>query len=162
MSSRTAISTAVIGLLIAVTISAQQSESEPPKRIQHELITELQTNPVEYRQSLKIAMQQHLQAFGLIFTMRAPDTEDLPLHAESLAWLARRQATLYPEDSKTDGTRETIWSDREAFDAAVQQSAELAQNLVTAVNGGNRHQVLGALTRLAENCEQCHGRFRAE
>jgi cytochrome c556 len=137
-------------------------QNKAKSAVQHELITELQTNPVEYRRFIKQAMEGHLGAFGLILMMRAPDHDNLPLHADALVWLANLQASLYPEGSETDGTIERIWTNPDQFRAESAKAAELAGELKTAVDGGNRHLILNSMVRLGEHCEQCHARYRIE
>lgn len=119
-------------------------------------------SPVEYRAFIKESMEGHLGAFGLILTMRAPDTDDLPLHADALAWLTRLHGSLYPEGSETPATSAAIWEHPDQFSAASKRTEELAAALKAAVDGGNRHQVLNALVRLGESCESCHAQFRLE
>lgn len=161
MKTRFSLAAALIAALFSTPTMGQEPEQgSSESALQYELITELQTNPVEYRRFIKQTMEGHLGAFGLILMMRAPDRDNLPLHADALAWLASLQDSLYPEGSETDGTAESIWTNPEQFAAESAKGAELAGQLKTAVDGGNRHLILNSMVRLGEHCEQCHARYR--
>jgi cytochrome c556 len=154
---------AVSILAVAKFAIAEEEQDVPAESvIQHELITELQRNPREYRSAIKSAMQGHLSAAGLLIMMRAPDTDQLPLHADSLVWLTKTHESLYVEGSATPATRETIWTQPEDFEAAASKTTLLAQQLQAAIDGSNRHLTLNAIIELGESCESCHARFRSE
>lgn len=116
--------------------------------------------PVEYRRHVKNAMQEHLSAFGLILTFRAPHEEHFALHAEALADLAEAHKSLYPAGSGSDASSPRIWQEPEAFDAALQRTADAAAKLRDTLAMQNRHAILNVYTRLSESCEACHNNFR--
>jgi len=163
MNSRIAViaATTVVSFLAIANVGTAKEEQDKPA-IHHELITELQRSPIEYRDAIKNAMQGHLNAAGLILTMRAPDKDHLPLHADALVWLTKTHESLYIEGSETPATRETIWTQPEDFETALSKATQMAQQLKAAVDGGNRHLVLNATVKLGESCESCHAQFRAE
>jgi cytochrome c556 len=162
MQPRFEIIVAVVIALFATFANSEEAteKAQPQSAVQHELITEIQTNPVDYRGAIKQALQGHLSAFGLILMMRAPDKDDLPLHADALVWLTSNHASLYPMDSATSATGELIWEQPEQFSAAAEKTAALARELKAAVESGNRHLILNSLVQLGESCESCHTSFR--
>jgi len=139
---------------------AQDRETTGKARIHHELVTELERNPVEYRALNKRAMEGHLGALGLLLTRRAPDSDLIPFHAEALVVLTNRHASFYPEGSETAHTSESIWNDSAAFQKQSQRTAELAQQLKEIVDRGDAMQSMNALVRFGESCESCHALYR--
>lgn len=128
--------------------------------IHHELITEWQHNPIEYRALVKQTLEGHLGALALILTQRAPDSDLVPLHVETLVVLTKLHESLYPEGSATPRTSEHIWTDGPEFQKASRRTAELAQQLQAVVDRGNAAQSVNALARLGESCQGCHARYR--
>ena len=151
---------AALTLYMTSSSTAQQAEAERPPAVQHELVTEYETNPIQYRAMIKQALESHMGALGLILTYRAPHTENLPFHADALVTLTSIHASLYPEDSQTQQTRETIWSAPEEFAAASERTAEIAAQLQSVVEQGTAIQSINRLVALGESCEACHARFR--
>lgn len=159
-----AVVVAASALLLLSRIGIGQTEAAGEKKpaVQHELITEPDVRPVEYRGYVKQAMQSHLSAFGLVLTYRAPHREHLPIHAAALASLAGAHEVLYPEGSNSPRTSASIWSEPDTFGEALKKTTEAANRLQTAVDGGNQHLMLDALVRLGDSCENCHARFRQD
>ena len=117
------------GSLLAVGAPGIGHAAEPQRpasAVQHELITKLETKPVEYRENVKQALQAHMQAFGLILTLRAPHPENLQPHADALAWLAKAHEDLYPDGSQGPGTSASIWQQRDQFDTASKKTTAAA------------------------------------
>lgn len=156
---RTVATITTIAALSTLTVQAQESKAPA---VQHELVTELVTNPIEYRALIKRAMEGHLGALGLILTRRAPDADLIPFHAKALEVLTERHATLYPEGSETAHTSERIWSDGAAFQERSQKTAELARRLNEIVARDDPIQSMSALVRLGESCESCHALYRPD
>jgi cytochrome c556 len=146
-------------LLIGSTLAAPVT-GITQARIHHELITELQRNPIEYRALIKRTLEGHLGALGLILTQRAPDSDLIPFHVEALVVLTRRHESLYPEGSATPATSERVWTEGAEFQKASQRTADLAQQLQTVVGRGDAAQSMNALVRLGESCQSCHARYR--
>jgi len=141
-----------------ITQAQDQAQDQAP--IHHDLITEWQKNPIEYRALIKKTLEGHLGALALILTQRAPDSDLIPFHVEALVVLTKRHASLYPEGSATPGTSEGIWTDKEGFQKASQRTADLAQQLQAAIGRGDAGQSVNALVRLSESCQSCHARYR--
>ena len=139
---------------------AQERGIAEPPAVQHELVTEYETNPIEYRALLKQALEGHLGALGLLATRRAPGPDQQPFHADALVQLTANHTSLYPAGSETARTRESIWADPVSFDSASKETAEIAVRLRDAVDRGDLHQVMNGLVALGESCEACHARFR--
>lgn len=132
----------------------------PQARIHHDLVTELQRNPIEYRALLKRALEGHLGALGLILTQRAPDSDQAPFHAEALVVLTQRHAALYPADSKTPRTSERIWTEAVEFQKASGRTADLAKQVQAVIERGDISLSVSALVQLGESCQDCHARYR--
>jgi len=145
----------VVGSTLAVPLAGITQA-----RIRHELITELQRNPIEYRAMIKQTLEGHLGALGLILTQRAPDSDLIPLHVEALVVLTQRHESLYPEGSATPRTSERIWTDGAEFQKASQRTAALAQQLQAVIGRGDASQSVNALVHLGESCQGCHARYR--
>ena len=128
--------------------------------IHHDLVTELERNPVEYRALVKQTLEGHLGALALILTQRAPDSDLVPFHAEALVVLTKLHASLYPEGSETPSTSESIWTDGAEFEKASQRTADLARQLQVVTGRGDVAQSVNALVRVGESCQSCHARYR--
>ena len=145
----------LVGLALTVpVVGAAQA------RIHHELVTELQRNPIEYRALVKQTLEGHLGALGLILTQRAPDSDLIPSHVEALVALTQRHESLYPEGSATPRTSERIWTEAAEFQKASKRTAELARQLQAVIARGNAAQSMNALVGLGESCQACHARYR--
>lgn len=153
--------TALAALLAPITFTVEAQETER-QAVQHELVTELVTNPIEYRALIKRAMEGHLGALGLILTRRAPDMDQAPFHADALVQLTARHASLYPESSASPQTRDTVWTDRQRFETASNDTAEIAEQLRATVEQGSLIQKVNGVVSLGESCESCHARFRSD
>lgn len=129
-------------------------------QIHHELITEWQSNPVEYRALVKQTLEGHLGALALILTQRAPDSDLIPFHVEALVVSTKLHESLYPEGSATARTSERVWTDGAEFQKASQHSADLARKLQVVVGRGDVAQSVNALASLGESCQSCHARYR--
>jgi len=154
---------ATIVTLIAVTgtVIGQENEAQAEESaVQHELVTEFILEPVNYRTSVKAAMQSHLRSMGLIVTLRTPLKEHMHLHAKAMLALSKIHGDLYANGSESPGTSAAIWSSPEAFAAAIDDLESKAGKLASAVDGGNRHYIFNTLTQLGESCENCHSQFR--
>ena len=139
---------------------AQETKSARTPAVQHELITEWQRNPIEYRALIKQALEGHHGALALILTQRAPDSDLVPFHVEALIALTQLHESLYPEGSETPRTSERIWTDRAEFHKASQRTADLAAQLPAVIGRGDVTQSVNALIRLGESCQSCHARYR--
>jgi cytochrome c556 len=128
--------------------------------IHHDLVTEWQRNPIEYRALIKKTLEGHLGALALILTQRAPDSDLIPFHVEALVVLTKLHESLYPEGSATQSTSETIWTDGAEFRKASQRTADLARQLQAVIGRGDAGQSVNALVHLGESCQSCHARYR--
>lgn len=128
--------------------------------IHHELVTEWQTNPIEYRALIKRSLEGHHGALALILTRRAPDSDLVPLHVEALVSLTKLHESLYPEGSETPRTSERVWTDRAEFLKASRRTADLAGQLPAVIARGDVTESVNALIRLGESCQDCHARYR--
>jgi len=145
----------LLGCLLAVPLAGI---TQAP--IHHELITEWQYNPVEYRALVKQSLEGHRGALALILTGRAPDSDLIPFHVEALVVLTRLHGSLYPEGSATPHTSERIWTDTEEFQEASQRTADLVEELKAVIERGNTAVSVNALISLSESCQGCHARYR--
>jgi len=139
---------------------AQERHAARAPAVQHELVTEYVRNPVEYRALIKQTLEGHLGALALIATGRAPDEDQMPFHADALVALTAIHASLYPEGSQTPRARDSVWTDRNAFESASSATARVAEQLRDAVERRNQVQIMNGLAALGESCETCHARFR--
>ena len=118
-------------------------------------------DPAGYRKFIKQAMQNHMSAFGLILTFRAPYEENFALHADALVTLSTAHASLYPDNSQSETTLPAIWEQPEAFAAAMEKSQQAAVQLQESVAMWNRHAMLNRYVRLSDSCSDCHAKFRS-
>jgi cytochrome c556 len=139
---------------------AAKDETREPAAIEHELVTELTVEPVKYRASIKQAMQNHLEATGLIVSMRTPLTQHLSVHTDALRALAGIHGDLYAAGSESPATSPTIWSDAKAFARAIEDLKAKTTELATAAKSSNRHYTYSMLIKTGQSCESCHEAFR--
>lgn len=78
-------------------------------------------------------------------------------------WAAALQG-MFPAGSKTDGSRalDTVWSDREGFEAAAENYRAAAANLAEVAQSGDREAANTAFMAMAGTCHACHQTYRAE
>jgi cytochrome c556 len=148
----------------AISVLAWGQQSSDDESAKERIFYELQTieeDPVAYRRLVKQALENHMAAYGLILIAKSPHSDHGQAHADALVALAEQNRVLYPAGSETAGTQPEIWSQPEAFVAALEKTSASAALLKEKHEEGNRHLVLNALTRLGESCEGCHSRFRA-
>jgi cytochrome c556 len=160
MSKETADMYRIVVVVIILFLGAANTAVGEPAAIQHELVTELTVEPVTYRASIKLAMQNHLQSIGLIVSMRTPLNEHLPVHTDALMALAEIHGDLYAADSESPATSPSIWSDAEAFAGAIEDLEAKTTELAAAAESGNRHYVYSMLIKTGQSCESCHETFR--
>ena len=86
--------------------------------------------------------------------------ENLQLHADDLAGLARIVPDIFPEGSDVGGSEAlpAIWEKPDEFKTATDDLIEAAQAFKTAV--ASDEDVDGALRRLGQACKNCHDNFR--
>jgi cytochrome c556 len=147
---------ASLGLQAGLLADEQEAEKAP---IHYKLQT-IEENPIGYRRMVKQSFEGHMGAYGLILTAKAPHPEHGQSHIDAMAVLAEQQRVLFPEGSESAGTRPEIWSQPEAFAAALEKTSAAAIFLKEKYEEGNRHLILNALVKLGESCRSCHERFR--
>ena len=100
--------------------------SGPPQAAIHYELQTIEEDPVGYRHMVKQALEGHMGAYGLILTAKAPHPEHGPAHIDAMVALAEQQRALFPEGSASEGTRPEIWSQPEAFAAALEKTSAAA------------------------------------
>ncbi|VUX56370.1 exported protein of unknown function [uncultured Woeseiaceae bacterium] len=163
-ASRIAMIAAIGATLVAwglQDVRGATQEDAGKDRIFYELQT-IEEDPVGYRRMVKQALEGHMGAYSLILIKKAPYPSHGQSHVDAIAILGLQHKDLYPEGSETVGTRPEIWSQPDAFAAALEKTSAAAAYLKEKYEEGNHHLILNALTRLGESCENCHNRFRAD
>ena len=71
---------------------------------------------------------------------------------------------LFPEGTDFGETRakESVWSERKAFEDAAAEAAEKVDAFAAAVQQGDRREMLGAFKEMGDGCKGCHEDFRKE
>jgi cytochrome c556 len=142
-------------------IRAQDDEGAEKGAIHYELLGIVE-DPVAYRRLVKQALEGHMGAYGLILIAKAPHPDHAQTHIDAIAALSKQHEDLYPEGSESAGTKPEIWSQPEAFAAALKKTDDAATLLKEKHAEGNRHLILNALVRLGESCQGCHAGFQTE
>ncbi|MDO7840734.1 c-type cytochrome [Sphingomonas immobilis] len=97
----------------------------------------------------------------------APVKATMVAAAQTVAAGAKEQAKLFPAGSgASSGVKNdalpSVWSDRAAFDAAMQKFIVESGKLVTVANGGDAAAIGAQFKATGGTCGACHRQFRAE
>ena len=84
--------------------------------------------------------------------------------ARMLGFWAGTLPKMFPEGSNTEASRalDTVWSDREGFEAAAASYRTAAFALADAAEAGDRAGARAAFGTLAGTCQACHQAYREE
>ena len=103
------------------------------------------------------ALDRALKA-GILVT---PDIRD---SAEKIQAQARSLSDLFPTGSGGghSDARAEVWTQREAFENAMQVFAAESEKLVLAARSGDYAETRRRFRKVADQCLGCHGRFRTK
>ncbi len=121
---------------------------------------------VEYRQAVMAAIGGHTGSIARIARQQVPYDHILP-HAEAIATTAPLVDDIWPDHSKpTDYERtdalESIWDERDEFQARIDRFKEAADDFAVAAGSGDMAEIMPAFQQLGESCSACHDDYRAE
>lgn len=95
-----------------------------------------------------------------------PWNEDtLAASSKQLAMLANlewRQGFAPGSDKGTTRAKPEIWDNREDFKAKMEDFREAANNLESAVAGGERKAIAGSIGALGAACKACHDEYKSK
>jgi cytochrome c556 len=116
---------------------------------------------IDYRQAVMHSIGGHTSALAAIVKGEVPFTQDAPLHASSIAPLAKIAPHVFPPESKTGKTEAlpAIWEQPEKFQKALTAFQTAAADLARAADQPPR-ELAGPLSALSKACKGCHDDFR--
>jgi cytochrome c556 len=117
---------------------------------------------IKYRQSTMKALGGHMGAAAQIVRGNVSYTGQLPMHADSIAAIARDITALFPEGSDFGETRakEAVWENPEGFKKTASDAARASEVFAEAVKGGNKATIERSFRSLSDTCKNCHKKFR--
>lgn len=88
--------------------------------------------------------------------------EDLAVHAEAIATLAKIAPNIFPEGSNTEKSHalDVIWEDPKGFGEAMGAFGEAADNVAAAVESGDMSKIGAAIQALGDTCKGCHDNYK--
>jgi cytochrome c556 len=116
---------------------------------------------IKYRQSVMKANGGHLGAVVGIVKGEVPFTDDLKVHTQALAELAKIAGHVFPEGSGTGDTRAlpAIWEKPDEFKKAYMAYLTAAANLAKTAET-EPTAVPAAVGALGKACKGCHDNFQ--
>lgn len=120
---------------------------------------------VEYRKNALHAAGGHMKAIAVALKSGVEAPKTIAGHAEGLAFLMSTLPNAFPEG--TAGIAETkaldkVWEQKDKFNGGWEKSAEAANAVVEAANGGDMSAIGAAVKELGGTCKGCHDTFRKE
>ena len=118
---------------------------------------------IAYRKGVMKVVGGHMSAMGAILR-NGIHTDDLGYHAEGMAAIAEIAPDVFPAGSGEGKTKALpeIWEKPEAFRGAMDQFVSAADDMASAVGGGDRAQIGPAIKALGGSCKGCHDDFKAD
>ena len=115
----------------------------------------------KYREGIMKSAGGHMSSMVAILRGRV-HFDNLAIHARGMADVAGIMPTVFPEGSRVSDTESSpeIWSDREGFDAAMDQFVAAANQMAGAAESGDMGQVGPAMQALGKSCKGCHDNYR--
>jgi len=115
----------------------------------------------KYREGIMKSAGGHMSSMVAILRGRV-HFDNLAIHARGMADVAGIMPTVFPEGSRVSDTESSpeIWSDREGFDAAMDQFVAAANQMAVAAESGDMGQVGPAMQALGKSCKGCHDDYR--
>lgn len=115
----------------------------------------------KYREGVMKAIGGHMSSIGAILRGQV-HSENLALHAESMAKLAAIASNLFPEGSDVGKSEAlpAIWEKPDEFERAMDDFVNAANGFAGAATSGSG--VPQALRRLGGTCKGCHDDFRED
>jgi len=120
---------------------------------------------IEYREDLMQSAKIHNKGISNILKGKIAAQDSLVRHARTLHELSMMFAESFPEGSDFGDTRakDTVWSDPDAFQAALEKNQTATAALVTALqNPADSATVGDAVKAVGESCKGCHKKFRSK
>ena len=120
---------------------------------------------IEYREDLMQSAKTHNKAVSNILKGKLSANDSLVRHARTLHELSMMFAESFPEGSDFGDTRakDSVWSDPDAFQAALEKNQTATAALVTAVqNPADSATVGDAVKAVGKSCKGCHKKFRSK
>lgn len=119
---------------------------------------------IKYRNAVMSSMAAHMNALTLIVFDKVDGADYAQSHADAVANASAELDVLFPEisrDGETDALP-AIWKNPDEFATAVADAQAAANDLRTAVGGGDRKALMAALAGAGKSCKGCHESYRAE
>lgn len=93
------------------------------------------------------------------------DRDELAMNAETMADLAKRMASLFPDtDASRDGagnsTRQKTWQEFARFESLADELARHSASLAHSAESATTAQLLERARALGDTCKQCHKSYR--
>jgi len=117
---------------------------------------------IKYRRSSMKAMGGHMGAAAQIVRGNVSYTGQLPMHADSVAAIAKDIAMLFPEGSDFGETeaKEAVWEKPDEFKKAASDAKRASEVFAEAVKGANKPTIERSFRSLSDTCKNCHKKFR--
>jgi cytochrome c556 len=106
----------------------------------------------------------HMKAMDRALKAGSSVTPDMVANAEKIVAQARSLSGMFPTGSGGghSGTRAEVWTQREAFEKAMQAFAADSEKLVSAARSGDYTETRRQFREVANQCLGCHDKFRAK
>jgi cytochrome c556 len=116
---------------------------------------------IKYRQKVMKSLGGHSGAISSIVKKKVKSYDDqLIIHAEAIAAIAKTYISLFPEGSDFGETKAKpeVWDKRADFEKAAKDAEKAAAEFLKVVKSGKSAEV--AFKKLGESCKNCHKSFR--
>ncbi len=117
----------------------------------------------KYREGIMYSARGHMVSMGAILRGRV-HFDNLSIHAEGMRDIAGIMPKVFPEGSDVDKSDAlpAVWSQPEAFAAAMDEFVGAANQMADAADSGEMGEIGPAIQRLGQSCKGCHDDFKAE
>ena len=117
----------------------------------------------KYRSAVMKAVGGHMASIGASLKGQV-FTENLKIHASSMADLADIVPNVFPEGSGVDKSEAiaAIWEQPENFKSRMDDFVTAAKQLEQLAQGTDIKATLGGVQKLGKSCKGCHDDFREE
>ena len=142
------VAAAALAVLGATAIAAEKEEAK---------------GVVAVRQNAMKAQGAHLKAIQEILTGAPELINQVPIHAQAIASIAKITPDMFPAGSDKGKTEALpkVWSDEAGFKEAAMKASGLADKLAETARGGDRKATLAAFATLGkQGCGGCHSTYR--
>lgn len=118
---------------------------------------------IKYRKSVMGAIGGHMGSIAAIMGGKV-DVNHLRGHTVGLNATSKMVRDVFPPDSANGDTaaKMEIWQQPADFKLAVEQLEDAANNLLIAVDSGNKAQIGEAMKEVGGACKNCHDSYRVK